>query len=150
MLKNWTDRVERIVLSNKKIKLRKYSVVFLSIFQKKRYLADSISLWGDSLLCCGLWIHERQLWHYFLSIFLRLHICLPSISNTLLVFLLFSSVKIKFKNRKRNRRIQGTNEWRNDICVKLNDKQYHSMASFLKFVIEFPLNAGLNSKTIFS
>ena len=45
VLKNWTDRewnyftllIVRIVLSNKNRNLRKYSVIFLSIFQKKNF-----------------------------------------------------------------------------------------------------------------
>ena len=57
VLKNWTDHVQlrqpfdwnyfslligRIVLSNNKRNLRKYSVVFFNIFKKKNYLPDSV------------------------------------------------------------------------------------------------------------
>ena len=55
VIKNWTDRVSycmasrsmtgRIVLSNKKRTLRKYSVVFVSIFPKKKKLFGGPCNW---------------------------------------------------------------------------------------------------------
>ena len=50
----------RIVLSNKNRNLSKYSVVFLSVFQKTRYLADQIKKsWKTKH---AIWCYPKGIW----------------------------------------------------------------------------------------